>query len=43
MNKWKEITNKHQEEYNNFEGKFFAFSEEQFKEGMNEIGLNETK
>ena len=40
MNKWKEITNKHQEEYNNFEGKFFAFSEEQFEKGMKKIGLN---
>ena len=41
MNKWKEITNKHQEEYNNFEGKFFAFSEKQFEKGMKKIGLNE--
>lgn len=41
MNMYKEMMKKHEERVNKFKYKFFAFNEEQFKEGMNKIGLNE--
>ena len=39
MNKYQELNNKQQEEFNKFPC-FFAFSQEQFKEGMVSLGLN---
>ena len=34
---------RHQEEVNSFEGIFFAFSNEQFEEGMKKLGINNAK
>ena len=39
MNKYKELKNKHQEKVNNFP-MFFAFSNQQFEEGMKSLGLD---
>ena len=39
METYIELKRKHAEELNSFEGIFFAFSNEQFKEGMEKIGL----
>lgn len=40
MNKYEEMKERHQKEFNNFPMKF-AFSEKQFKESMEELGLTE--
>ena len=34
-----ELRARHQKEFDDFEGIFFAFSNEQFKEGMHKVGL----
>ena len=41
MNLYKTMKNQHQEDINNFP-MFFAFSNSQFEEGMNKLGLNST-
>ena len=41
MNKYQEMQERHQEKINNFPMKF-AFSNEQFKKAMEELGLKET-
>jgi len=41
MNLYKTMKDQHQEEINNFP-MFFAFSNAQFEEGMNKLGLNST-
>lgn len=40
VNKYEELINRQQSEYNKFPIKF-AFSDEQFKKSMNDLGLNE--
>ena len=40
VNKYEEVINRQQSEYNKFPIKF-AFSDEQFKKSMNDLGLNE--
>lgn len=40
MNKYIELRNKHEKEFNDFP-KSFAFSRQQFKEGMENLGLTE--
>ena len=42
MNRYKEIKEKHQKEIKNFPI-FFAFSEEQFQDGMKKLDLNENE
>ena len=39
MKTYSELKSEHQKEVNEFEGLFFAFSNEQFKEGMEKLGL----
>ena len=41
MNQYKELKNKQEKEINNFP-LMFAFSKEQFKKGMEKLGLNES-
>ena len=45
MENYTELKARHAKEFNDFEGVFFAFSNEQLKEGMDKIGLtiNDTK
>lgn len=45
MNKYKELKDTHEVELNNFSGKncFWAFSEKQFEEGMQKLGLDNIK
>lgn len=38
-----ELKQKHQKEFDNFEGIFYAFGKDQFKEGMKKLGLNENE
>ena len=42
MDKAIEIKKRHQEEINTFQGLFFAFSNNQLKEGLERVGLTET-
>ena len=42
MNKFFVWNRDQEQKLNNFKGIFFAFSDEQFKEGMQKIGLTET-
>jgi len=37
---YEQLKTKHREEMNSFEGMFFAFSNEQFAEGMEKLGLS---
>lgn len=41
METYNQFKKRHSEEMNNFEEIFFAFSNQQFKEGMEKLGLNE--
>jgi hypothetical protein len=41
MEKYQDMKKRHQDQLSNFEGMFFAFSNKQFKEGMERIGLTE--
>lgn len=39
---YQELKNKHQESINNFEGIFFAFSEEAYRKGVEKVGASVT-
>ena len=42
MESMNELKKRHQDEVNNFEGLFFAFSDKQLREGLVRVGLEET-
>jgi len=43
MKTYQELKKENADELNSFEGVFFAFSDKQFKEGMEKLGINDTK